>query len=103
MLRVGITQGDINGIGYEVILKALEDNRILELCTPVIYGSAKIAAYYRKALDIPGIPLNQVREAADARNEQYNIVNVVGEDTKVEPGVPSAEAGRAASNAHLGA
>lgn len=96
MLRVGITQGDINGIGYEVILKALEDNRILELCTPVIYGSAKIAAYYRKALDIPGIPLNQVREAADARNEQYNIVNVVGEDTKVEPGVPSAEAGRAA-------
>lgn len=97
--RVGITHGDINGIGYEVIMKALEDNRILELCTPVIYGSAKIAAYYRKALGIPGIPLNQIREAADARDEQYNIINVVGEDTKVEPGV----AGRAAGEAALAA
>ena len=43
-IRVGITQGDINGIGYEVILKTLEDSRMLELCTPIIYGSAKIAA-----------------------------------------------------------
>ncbi len=94
--RVGITHGDINGVGYEVIMKALEDNRILELCTPVIYGSAKIAAYYRKALGVPGIPLNQVRDAADARDEQYNIINVVAEDTKVEPGFESPIAGAAA-------
>lgn len=47
-LKIGITQGDINGIGYEVILKAVEDQRIAELCTPIIYGSAKIAAYYLK-------------------------------------------------------
>ena len=51
-LKIGITQGDINGIGYEVIMKALEDEAILELCTPVIYGSAKIAAFYRKALEL---------------------------------------------------
>ena len=49
-IKVGITQGDTNGVGYEVILKTLEDNRILELCTPVVYGSAKIASYYRKGL-----------------------------------------------------
>lgn len=55
-IKVGITQGDINGIGYEVILKALEDNRILELCTPIIYGSAKIAAFYRKNLGIAQLP-----------------------------------------------
>ena len=48
-LKIGITHGDINGIGYEVIMKALEDEAILELCTPVVYGSAKIAAFYRKA------------------------------------------------------
>ena len=43
LIRVGITHGDINGIGYEVILKTLDDTRILEMCTPIVYGSAKIA------------------------------------------------------------
>ena len=95
-LRVGITHGDINGVGYEVIIKALEDNRILELCTPVVYGSAKIAAYYRKAIGMAGIPLNQIRSAQDAREDQYNIINVVAEDTKVEPGIDSPAAGQAA-------
>ena len=47
LVKVGITHGDINGIGYEVILKTLSDTRIAELCTPVIYGSSKIAAYPR--------------------------------------------------------
>ena len=50
-VRVGITQGDINGIGYEVILKTLSDPRIVEVCTPIVYGSPKVAAYHRKALD----------------------------------------------------
>ena len=98
-IRVGITHGDINGIGYEVILKVLEDNRILELCTPVIYGSAKIAAYYRKGLEMPQIPLNIIESAADARDEANNIINVVDEETKVEPGVSSPAAGKAAFTA----
>ena len=51
-IKVGITHGDINGIGYEVILKALDEQRMAELCTPVVYGSAKIAAAYRKALQM---------------------------------------------------
>ena len=50
-IKVGITQGDINGVGYEVILKTLSDPRITEMCTPVVYGSSKVAAYHRKALD----------------------------------------------------
>ena len=49
---LGITQGDINGISYEVIMKSLADNRIFDLCTPVVYGSPKVAAYHRKALDL---------------------------------------------------
>lgn len=52
-IRVGITQGDINGVGYEVILKTFSDPTMLELCTPIIYGSPKVAAYHRKSLDLP--------------------------------------------------
>lgn len=53
-LRVGITHGDINGIGYEVLLKTLENPGIAEICTPVVYGSAKIASFYRKNIkDLP--------------------------------------------------
>ncbi len=95
-IRVGITHGDINGIGYEVILKTLEDNRILELCTPIIYGSAKIAAHYRKLLEMPNVPLVQIESADEAKDAANNIINVVGEDVKVEPGMSSAVAGEAA-------
>lgn len=94
--KIGITQGDINGIGYEVILKALEDSRMLELCIPVIYGSAKIAAFYRKNANLQPLNLNQISDAQQAKPDQYNIINVVGENTKVEPGVDSREAGEAA-------
>ncbi|MDE7387059.1 MAG: 4-hydroxythreonine-4-phosphate dehydrogenase PdxA [Muribaculaceae bacterium] len=98
-IKVGITQGDTNGVGYEVILKTLEDNRLLELCTPVVYGSAKIAAYYRKGLEMPSVPLNTINEASQAKADANNIINVVGEDVKVEPGVATPEAGRAAFQA----
>lgn len=95
-IKIGITHGDINGIGYEVILKMLDDNRILELCTPVIYGSAKIASYYRKALNLQPQQLNQIKEADEAREGVINIINVVDEECKVEPGQSTAEAGAAA-------
>lgn len=95
-IKVGITHGDINGIGYEVILKTLEDNRMLELCTPVVYGSAKIANYYRKGLEMGNVPFNTIETAAQAQPDANNIINVVGEDVKIEPGISTAEAGRAA-------
>lgn len=95
-IKIGITHGDINGIGYEVILKMLDDNRILELCTPIIYGSAKIASFYRKALGMPQQQLNQIKDASEARDGAINIINVVGEDCKVEPGQNTREAGAAA-------
>ena len=94
--KIGITQGDINGIGYEVIIKALEDTRMLELCTPIIYGSAKIAAYYTKNAGLPQVQLTQISDPSQARPDQYSIINVIGENVKVEPGNPSREAGEAA-------
>ncbi len=96
IIRVGITHGDINGIGYEVIIKALEDPTMLELITPVIYGSAKIWSYYRRGMGLPASSINTVASAADARPGVINMVNVVPEDTRVEPGQATAVAGQAA-------
>lgn len=96
IIKVGITHGDINGVGYETILKALEDPRMVEICTPVVYGSAKIAANYRKSLQMQGPQFVQIRSAAEAQPGQCSIVNVVGEDVRAEPGVASPEAGKAA-------
>jgi len=55
MIKIGITHGDINGIGYEIIIKTLLDQRIFDICIPILYGSPKVAAYHRKALDIENI------------------------------------------------
>ena len=96
LIKVGITHGDINGIGYEVMLKTLSDARIAELCTPVIYGSAKIAAYHRKALDLPAINLNIIAQAEEAGENRVNIINCVDDDTKVELSRSTAIAGEAA-------
>lgn len=82
-IRVAITQGDINGISYEVILKSLEDNRLLELCTPVVYGSAKIASHYRKQLDLQPIQFTQVASGEEIVDGVYNMINVIGEDVKM--------------------
>ncbi len=84
MIRVGITHGDINGIGYEVILKTFSDNRLAELCTPIIYGSSKIAAYHRKALELPPLNLSSISRAEDAGVNRVNIINCVNDDIKVE-------------------
>lgn len=96
MIRVGITQGDTNGIGYEVILKALADPAMLELFTPVVYGSSRVAAYHRKAMELPAVPLVSASAAAKARDGVNNIVEVVDTDLKVELGTASPEAGHAA-------
>lgn len=95
-IRVGITHGDINGIGYEVLLKALGDERISELCTPIIYGSAKIASYYRRGMELPEFRLFQIDSADNASPTDVNIVNVIGEDYKLDPGTPTPAAGKAA-------
>jgi 4-hydroxythreonine-4-phosphate dehydrogenase len=98
-IKVGITHGDPNGIGYEVILKTLSDQRITELCTPIVYGSAKIASYYRKGMELPQLQMNTIANATQAKDGDVNIINVVGEDFKIEPGVASKSAGEAAFSA----
>lgn len=95
-LRVGITHGDFNGISYEVILKTMEDARLLELCTPIVYGSGKIVAFYRKALNLQPIPFQTVNEPSANSEERYQLINVIPEDLKIDPGQSTREAGQAA-------
>lgn len=96
LIKVAITHGDINGIGYEVILKAFGDVRLAELCTPVIYGSSKIAAYHRKALDLAPVNMNIITQAEDAGMNRVNVINCVDDETKVELTKSTAAAGEAA-------
>ena len=96
-LIVGITQGDGNGIGYEVIIKALSDERILDMCTPVIYGSSKIFGFYKKQIhDIENINTNVINSAKDVHQRRVNIVNCLPESVFVEPGQSTAESAKAA-------
>ena len=92
---VAITHGDINGIGYEVILKAFEDERFAELCTPVLFGSARILARYRKQLGLE-TQFNIIDSPDQARPGVLNVINCIPEDIKAEPGVASETAGKAA-------
>lgn len=97
-IRIGITCGDINGVGYEVILKAFADPVMLELCTPVVYGSPKVAAYHRKVMDLP-TNFSIVNSAEEASCNRLNIVNCGEEEVKVEFSKPTSEAGKAALDA----
>lgn len=98
-LKIGITQGDPNGIGWEVILKALADPRMTELFTPVIYGSPKAAAYYRNTLrETEPVQFAPAASAAEARRGKIALV-AAGEVEQPEPGRATAEAGRAAVEA----
>lgn len=97
-IRVGITHGDINGIGYEVILKAFSDPAMLELCTPVVYGSPKVAAYHRKAMDIQ-TNFSIVNSMAEIQDGRLNILNCMEDELKVELTKATPEAGQAALTA----
>lgn len=94
--RIGITHGDTNGIGYEVILKTLEDSRILELCTPIVYGSGRMASYHRKGMDLATVNFITREDAADAAEDEYTIINVVPDDVKIDMGQATPAAGQAA-------
>lgn len=98
-IRVGITHGDINGIGYEVIIKTLAEPHMLEVCTPVIYGSPKVAAYHRKALNIEGVSFNHIRNIGEVHSKRINIINCIDDNIRVELGKSTREAGESSYNA----
>jgi len=92
-IKVGITQGDINGIGYEVIIKSLMEPKVYELFTPIVYGSSKVASYHKKTLDIPEFNFNLIKKAELANPKRANIINCTEEEIKIDMGKPTDVAG----------
>ena len=92
-IKVGISQGDINGIGYEVILKSFNDAMMYDICTPIVYGLSKVASYHKKTIPNINIEFNTVNNASFAKSKQLNIINIQNKDIKVELGHSTTEAG----------
>jgi 4-hydroxythreonine-4-phosphate dehydrogenase len=95
-ILAGISHGDINGIGYEVIIKALSDPVINDICIPIVYGSPKVAAYHRKALNINNFSFNNIRTAEEANAKKANMINCLDDNTRVELGKSTPQGGEAA-------
>ncbi len=97
---VGITQGDSNGIGYEVIIKALSDPRVLEFFTPVVYGSSKLFGFYRKSVpEIEQMDSNVINAAEEAKPKRINVLNCLPDNVFAEPGQATPDSARAAITA----
>lgn len=92
----GISHGDINGIGYEVIIKTLMDPLINDFCVPVVYGSPKVAAYHRKAINIPNFSFNNIRIPGEANPKKANMINCLDDNVRVELGKSTPQGGEAA-------
>ena len=98
-LKVGITHGDFNGISYEVIIKALSDNRIFDMFTPVVYGLSKVLSYHRKNLNFNDFNYKVIHDAHQAVSQKVNILNLSDEEVKIEYGKSTSLAGKYAYDA----
>jgi 4-hydroxythreonine-4-phosphate dehydrogenase len=92
----GISHGDINGVGYEVIIKTLMDPMLNDICVPVVYGSPKVAAYHRKALNINNFSFNNIRTVDEANPKKANMINCLDDNIRVELGKSTPQGGEAA-------
>ncbi len=93
-VKLGISIGDINGIGPEVIIKTLSESRILDFCIPIVYGNAKVTSYYRKALALHDFNFNIITQASQAHANRPNLLTTWEEEVKIETGKATAEGGK---------
>ncbi|MCQ2261176.1 MAG: 4-hydroxythreonine-4-phosphate dehydrogenase PdxA [Bacteroidales bacterium] len=86
-IRLAISQGDINGIGYEVILKTFSDSRMFDICTPILYGSTKVASYHKKLLALhQDLAFNGIHDASESMERRFNVVNLTNDEIKLDVG-----------------
>lgn len=95
-IKVGISLGDCNGIGLEVIMKTFQDNRMMSFCTPIVYGSAKAATFHRKSLGINDFSFNDIKSADEANPKRVNLIDVSDGDVHVEFGKATEASGKLA-------
>lgn len=93
-LKIGISIGDVNGIGLEIIIKTLADSKIFDYCTPIVYGHTKVASFYRRATGVDELNFNVIDHPSKAIPKRANMINCWSEDVKIEPGVTNKEAGK---------
>lgn len=93
-LKIGISIGDINGIGVEVLLKAVIDTRLSDLCTIIVYGSSRVTSFHRKVLGIQDFSFNIINEVSQANPKRANLINCWQEEVKIELGESTETAGR---------
>lgn len=87
--RIGLSQGDFNGISYEIMLKTFSDARMFETFTPVLYGQSKAFSYYKKNFGMESPNYALTRDVRQVGDKKFNIINIVENELKIEPGVPS--------------
>lgn len=95
-IKIGITLGDYNGIGPEVIIKTLADARLLNYCTPIIYGSGPLINKTRKLLNIENFSFQQIRQIAESDNKRVNVLNCWDDEHELSLGTPTPQSGKAA-------
>ncbi|WP_166335499.1 4-hydroxythreonine-4-phosphate dehydrogenase PdxA [Sphingobacterium chungjuense] len=93
-LKIGITVGDINGIGLEVIIKSLQDSRVLEYFTPIVYGNTKVASFHRKAIHANDFNFQVISSAEEAIPKKANMINCWQEDVKITLGEENETGGK---------
>jgi len=91
-LKIGISIGDINGIGLEVILKTVANEKILDRCTPVIYGSSKVVSYHKNIVEVD-FPFHSTRSAQHTKDDRVNIVNCWTDNVNITLGKPTDTSG----------
>ena len=91
---IGVTTGDINGVGIELIIKVFADNRILDSCTPVIFANNKVINFYRKSLPEFNINFTNVKEAGRVNHKQLNLFSCWEEEVNITPGIMNEIGGR---------
>lgn len=93
-LKIGISVGDVNGIGLEVIIKTLADNRMLNFCIPIVYGNTKIASFHRKAIGNVDLTFNVINQASQASDKRPNMINCWQEEVKITLGESNQTGGK---------
>lgn len=92
--RIGISIGDVNGVGIEIIIKTFSDNRMLDFCTPIVYGSSKIISIHRKTLEATDFNFNKINTVEEASPKKVNLLECWKDDVEVDFGKPTAVGGK---------
>jgi 4-hydroxythreonine-4-phosphate dehydrogenase len=93
-IKIGISIGDVNGIGLEVIIKTLANNAVMDYCTPIVYGHTKVASFHRRLVNVQDLNFNVINHPDEAHHRKANIINCWEEDVKIDMGLSTESGGK---------